>query len=124
MTAKGTFAVKLTPAEGAVTRMTIDKVFYGDLNGTSKGEMLAAMTPVKGSAGYVAIETVTGELAGRKGAFTLQHSGTMSGNKQELSVTVVPDSATGDLAGLAGRMAIRIEGKEHFYEFTYSLPAR
>jgi len=124
MTAKGTFAVKLTPAEGAVTRMTIDKVFYGDLTGTSKGEMLAAMTPVKGSAGYVAIETVTGELAGRKGAFTLQHSGTMSGGKQELSVTVVPDSATGDLAGLAGRMAIRIEGKEHFYEFTYSLPAR
>ena len=124
MTAKGTFAVKLTPAEGAVTRMTIDKVFYGDLTGTSKGEMLAAMTPVKGSAGYVAIETVTGELSGRKGAFTLQHSGTMSGNKQELSVTVVPDSATGDLAGLAGRMAIRIEGKEHFYEFTYSLPAR
>lgn len=124
MTAKGTFAVKLTPAEGAVTRMTIDKVFYGDLTGTSKGEMLAAMTPVKGSAGYVAIETVTGELSGRKGAFTLQHSGTMSGGKQELSVTVVPDSATGDLAGLAGRMAIRIEGKEHFYEFTYSLPAR
>jgi hypothetical protein len=124
MNAKGTFAVKLTPAEGAVTRMTIDKVFYGDLTGASKGEMLAAMTPVKGSAGYVAIETVTGELAGRKGAFTLQHSGTMSGGKQELSVTVVPDSATGDLAGLAGRMAIRIEGKEHFYEFTYSLPAR
>jgi len=124
MTAKGTFAVKLTPAEGAVTRMTIDKVFYGDLTGASKGEMLAAMTPVKGSAGYVAIETVTGELAGRKGAFTLQHSGTMSGGKQELSVTVVPDSATGELAGLAGRMSIRIEGKEHFYEFTYSLPAR
>ena len=124
MTAKGTFAVKLTPAEGAVTRMTIDKVFYGDLTGSSKGEMLAAMTPVKGSAGYVAIETVTGELAGRKGAFTLQHSGTMSGGKQELSVTVVPDSATGELAGLAGRMSIRIEGKEHFYEFTYSLPAR
>jgi Protein of unknown function (DUF3224) len=124
MTAKGTFAVKLTPAEGTVTRMTIDKIFYGDLTGTSKGEMLAAMTPVKGSAGYVAIETVNGELAGRKGAFTLQHSGTMSGGKQELSVTVVPDSATGDLAGLSGRMAIRIEGKEHFYEFTYSLPAR
>lgn len=124
MTAKGTFAVKLTPAEGAVTRMTIDKVFYGDLTGASKGEMLAAMTPVKGSAGYVAIETVTGELAGRKGAFTLQHSGTMSGGKQELSVTVVPDSATGELAGLSGRMSIRIEGKEHFYEFTYSLPAR
>lgn len=124
MTAKGTFAVKLTPAEGAVTRMTIDKVFYGDLTGASKGEMLAAMTPVKGSAGYVALETVTGELAGRKGAFTLQHSGTMSGGKQELSVTVVPDSATGELAGLSGRMSIRIEGKEHFYEFTYSLPAR
>ena len=124
MTAKGTFAVKLTPAEGAVTRMTIDKVFYGDLTGASKGEMLAAMTPVKGSAGYVAIEAVTGELAGRKGAFTLQHSGTMSGGKQELSVTVVPDSATGELAGLSGRMSIRIEGKEHFYEFTYSLPPR
>ena len=121
MNAKGTFAVKLSPLEGAVTRMGIDKIFYGELSGTSKGEMLAAMTAVKGSAGYVAMETVTGELGGRKGTFVLQHSGTMAGGKQELSVTVVPDSGTGGLTGISGKMAIRIEGKEHYYEFVYTL---
>jgi hypothetical protein len=121
-TAKGTFAVKLVPVEGGlVPRMTIDKTFSGDLEGTSAGEMLAAMTEVKGSAGYVAMEKVTGSLRGKKGTFTLQHSGTMAGGKQELSVTVVPDSGTGELVGLAGKMAIVIEGKQHLYEFVYSL---
>jgi hypothetical protein len=122
-TAKGTFEVKIVPVEGGglVTRMTIDKTFSGDLAGTSAGEMLAAMTEVKGSAGYVAIEKVTGTLGGKKGTFTLQHSGTMAGGKQELSVTVVPDSGTGELVGLAGKMSIVIEGKKHFYEFVYSL---
>ena len=121
-TAKGTFEVKIVPVEGGlVTRMTIDKTFSGDLAGTSVGEMLAAMTEVKGSAGYVAIEKVSGSLGGKKGTFVLQHSGTMAGGKQELSVTVVPDSGTGELVGLAGRMAIVIDGKKHLYEFVYSL---
>jgi hypothetical protein len=122
--AKGTFAVTLQPLDGAVSRMSIDKTFSGDLAGTSKGEMLAATTEVKGSAGYVAMEKVTGTLAGRKGTFMLQHSGTMAGGKQELSVTVVPDSGTEELTGLAGKMAIIIEGKKHSYEFVYTLPGR
>ncbi|MBL8236583.1 MAG: DUF3224 domain-containing protein [Bryobacterales bacterium] len=120
-TAKGTFEVKLKPLEGAVTRMSLDKTFAGDLAGTSVGEMLAAMTAVKGSAGYVAMETVTATLGGKRGTFVLQHSGTMAGGKQELSVTVVPDSGTGELAGLSGKMRIIIDGKAHLYEFDYSL---
>ena len=84
--------------------------------------MMTAITGTKGSAGYVAIERVTGSLDGRTGAFTLQHSGTMTRGVPELSVTVVPDSGTGQLAGLSGKMAIRIEeGGKHFYDFDYSL---
>jgi hypothetical protein len=127
--ATGTFDVKLTPQasdakdEGSpVGRMTIDKQFHGDLEGTSKGEMLTAMTAVKGSAGYVALERVTGTLGGRKGAFALQHSGIMTRGTPSLSITVVPDSGTEQLAGLAGKMAILIaaDGK-HSYEFDYTL---
>lgn len=129
--ATGPFDVKLTPQssdpmpEGVTLgRMSIDKQFHGDLEAASKGEMLSAMTSVKGSAGYVAIERVSGTLAGRKGTFTLQHSGTMARGAQQLTITVVPDSGTGDLAGLTGRMAIRIEtGGKHFYDFDYELPA-
>ena len=122
-TARGTFEVKLKPEgnqqdEG---RMSIDKQFHGDLEATSKGTMLAAMTAVKGSAGYVAIERVTGALAGRAGSFVLQHSGTMTRGVPEQSVTVVPDSGTEELAGLAGRMTIVIEAGAHSYEFEYSL---
>jgi hypothetical protein len=127
--ANGTFEVKLTPqkpdnkeAESAnVGRMSIDKQFHGDLEATSKGEMLAAMTDVKRSAGYVAIERVTGTLHGRNGTFVLQHSGTMTRGEPKLSVTVVPDSGTGDLAGLVGTLTIRIAEKQHFYEFDYTL---
>jgi hypothetical protein len=126
--ASGTFDVKLTPqkpdnteAESAnLGRMSIDKKFSGDLEATSKGEMLSAMTEVKGSAGYVAVERVRGTLQGRHGTFVLQHSGTMTRGIPELSVTVVPDSGTGKLAGLAGRMTIRIDGGKHFYEFDYA----
>jgi hypothetical protein len=127
--ATGSFDVKLTPkapdatGEGApVGRMTIDKQFHGDLEGTSKGEMLTAMTAVKGSAGYVAIERVTGTLGGRKGTFALQHSGTMTRGTPSLTITVVPDSGTEQLAGLTGKMAIIIaaDGK-HSYEFDYTL---
>jgi len=127
--ASGSFEVKLTPqkpdnkeSESAnLGRMSIDKKFSGDLEATSKGEMLSAMTEVKGSAGYVAMERVSGTLQGQKGTFVLQHSGTMTRGVPEMSVTVVPDSGTGDLAGLAGRMTIKIDARKHFYEFDYTL---
>ena len=122
--ASGTFEVKLTPqaaddkAEDAnLGRMLIDKQFHGDLEGTSKGQMLSAMTAVKGSAGYVAIEKVTGKLHGRTGTFVLQHTGTMNRGAQQLSVTVVPDSGTGELTGLSGKMNIIIADGKHSYEF-------
>jgi hypothetical protein len=123
--AAGTFEVKLTPQsteDPALGRLTIDKQFHGDLEGTSQGQMLTAMTDVKGSAGYVAIERVTGTLGHRAGTFALQHNGTMTRGAQQLSVTVVPDSGTSALAGLQGKMSIQIEGGKHSYEFEYSLP--
>jgi hypothetical protein len=103
--------------------MAIAKEFDGDLAATSRGTMLAAMTAVKGSAGYVAIEQVTGRLGGREGTFVLQHSGTMTRGVPELSVTVVPDSGTGDLTGLAGRMTIDVVDGKHSYSFEYCLAA-
>jgi len=124
--ATGTFDVKLTPQaaddkDAPVGRMTIDKQFHGDIDGTSKGEMLAAMTSVKGSAGYVAIEKVTGTLKGRRGTLVLQHSGTMNRGTQQLSITVVPDSGTEELAGLSGNFTIKIVDGKHFYEFEYAI---
>ena len=126
--ASGAFEVKLSPratddqAEGGLLgRMSIDKQFRGDLEATSKGEMLTAGTSVKGSAGYVAIEQVTGTLHGRGGTFILQHSGTMTRGVPQLTITVVPDSGTGDLAGLAGRMTIEIADGKHSYGFEYAL---
>ena len=126
--ASGAFEVKLVPqamddqAEGApLGRMVIDKQFHGDLEATSKGEMLTAGTSVKGSAGYVAIEQVTGTLHGRSGSFVLQHSGTMTRGAPQLTITVVPDSGTGELAGLAGRMTIDIDDGKHSYGFEYTL---
>jgi hypothetical protein len=101
--------------------MSIDKQFHGDLEATSKGEMLAAGTDVKGSAGYVAIERVTGALVGRTGTFILQHSGTMTRGEPQQSVTVVPDSGTGELVGLAGKMTTRVADKQHYYEFDYTI---
>jgi hypothetical protein len=106
---------------GQLGRMSIDKRFHGDLEATSKGEMLTAGTSVKGSAGYVAIERVDGTLRGRSGTFVLQHSGTMTRGVPQLTVTVVPDSGTGELAGLAGRMAIVIADGKHSYDFEYTL---
>jgi hypothetical protein len=126
--AKGTFEVKLQPLsfEGAdpawkLGRMSIDKVIVGDLVATTKGQMASAMTETKGSAGYVAIERVTGTLNGMKGAFVLQHSGILNRGAQSLSVVVVPDSGTEELAGLEGDFKIIIEGGKHSYEFTYRL---
>ncbi len=124
--ASGTFDVKLTPqaddgGDAGVGRMSIDKQFHGDLEGTSKGQMLSAMGSVKGSAGYVAMERVTGNLKGRSGSFVLQHSGTMTRGEPQLIVSVVPDSGTGELAGLAGTLTIKIAEGRHSYEFEYTL---
>jgi len=122
--ATGTFEVDLKPlaAPDAVPgRMSIDKQFHGDLEATSRGEMLAAMGHVKGSAGYVAMEQVTGTLHGRSGTFVLMHTGLMTRGAPSLSVIVVPDSGTGDLAGLSGTLQIIIEAGKHSYEFDYEL---
>lgn len=128
--ASGTFEVKLTPqpaddyADGAALgRLSIDKQFRGDLEGTSRGQMLTGMSSVKGSAGYVAVERVSGTLAGRRGTFILQHSGTMTRGAPELRVHVVPDSGTDELAGLVGTMTIDASGGRHAYTFDYTLPA-
>ena len=127
--AKGEFAVKLLPfaiegePEGSkLGRMSINKTISGDLVATTVGQMLSAMTEVKGSAGYVAIEKVEGVLQGKRGTFVLQHSGTMNQGTPSLSVTVVPDSGTGELVGLAGEFSITIAGGKHSYEFKYTLP--
>lgn len=106
----------------AVARMTLDKKFHGALEATSKGQMLAASSAtVKGSAGYVAMEVVAGTLDGKAGTFVLQHSATMNRGGPTLSITVVPDSATGELEGLVGKMNIVIASGKHSYEFEYSL---
>lgn len=102
-------------------RMSIDKTFSGSLSAVSKGEMLSARTPVPGSAGYVAIEQVTGELEGKRGSFVLQHYGLMSAGNSLLTLEVVPGSGTGELTGLTGKMNIRIENRQHYYDFEYSL---
>jgi len=127
--AAGPFDVTVSPqgqpgvADGVTTgRMAIDKRYHGDLECTGVGEMLSALTATEGSAGYVAIERVTGTLHGRSGSFVVQHSGTMARGAQALTIGVVPDSGTGELAGIAGTMRIRIEERKHFYEFDYEIP--
>jgi hypothetical protein len=127
--ATGTFEVKLIPQapdgkfeDATLGRMTIDKQIHGDLEATSKGTMLTAGTDVKGSAGYVAIERVTGTLHGRTGTFVLQHTGTMNRGAYQLSITVVPDSGSGQLVGLTGKFNITIADGKHSYDFEYTLP--
>jgi hypothetical protein len=127
--ATGTFEVKITPQapdgkfeDATLGRMTIDKQIHGDLEATSKGTMLTAGTDVKGSAGYVAIERITGTLQGRTGSFGLQHTGTMNRGAPQLSITVVPDSGAGQLAGLTGKMTINIADGRHSFVFDYTLP--
>jgi uncharacterized protein DUF3224 len=128
--ASGSFDVKIEPhstpdtAEGSTLgQASLSKVFHGDLEATSRGTMLTALTDTSGSAGYVAIERVSGALQGRRGSFVLQHSGLMNRGEAELHLVVVPDSASGELAGLTGRMAIDIIEGRHFYRFEYTLPA-
>jgi hypothetical protein len=127
--ASGTFEVKLTPqaaeegTDAGLGRMSSEKQFHGDLEGTSKGFMLSsAATIVKGSGGYVAMERVTGTLKGRTGSFVLQHSGTMTRGTPQLNITVVPDSGTGQLTGISGAFTIKIDAGKHSYEFEYTLP--
>ena len=127
MQASGPFDVKLAPQADdgdGVGRMTLDKRYHGALDASSRGQMLAVMGGVQDSGSYVALERVDGTLGERKGTFALQHAGTMNRGAQSLSITVVPDSGTGELGGLAGRMDIRIEpGGKHFYDFDYTLTA-
>ncbi len=130
--ATGTFEVVIQPQPTAapasaaepkgVGRMSLDKTFSGELVGTGSGEMLTAMTDTKGSAGYVAVEMVSGTLQGRKGSFMLQHSGSMNRGAPSLVITVVPDSGRGELVGITGQLTIRIDGGKHFYDFEYALP--
>jgi hypothetical protein len=127
--AYGEFDVKVHPlplggpAEDATLgRMSLEKEFRGDLEGSGKGQMLTGMTAVAGSAAYVAIERVTARLEGREGTFTLQHRGTMQQGEQNLLVSIVPDSGTGALEGISGTLHILIEGKKHRYDLEYILP--
>lgn len=129
MHATGTFDVKLTPQTATaeietakLSRMTIDKQFHGDLTAASLGEMLAVRMEAHGSAGYVAMERVTGTLHGHKGSFVLQHSGTMNRGVSSLQLTVVPDSGTGELTQLSGTMTIEIDQGTHRYAMDYVLP--
>ena len=128
-TAKGTFDAKVTPqpaAEGddpAFTRFSVAKQFRGDLQGTSKVEMLAAATAKKDSGGYVALERVTAILGGRQGTFCLAHMGSMKGGSFDLTIAVVPDSGTDQLTGISGKFSIEIKDGKHFYTFNYTLPA-
>lgn len=127
--AKGSFTVEMAPqgepeiADGvALGRMALNKAFAGDLEGVGVGQMLTALTPTKGSAGYVAIERVSGSLHGRKGSFVFQHSGIMNQGEKQLTITVVPGSGTDELAGLAGTFTLNVVDGEHLYQFEYSLP--
>ncbi|WP_109124686.1 DUF3224 domain-containing protein [Dyella sp. C11] len=127
--ATGTFEVKMSPqppqdgvGDPTVGRMAIDKQFKGDMQGHGKGQMLAVGTPVDGSAGYVAMERVTARVHGRQGSFALQHTGTMNRGNPQLSVTIVPDSGTDALAGIAGSFSILVEHGAHSYVLDYTLP--
>ena len=125
MIAAGPFEVRLTPqppGEDAVPgRFVLDKVFHGDLEAISKGQMLAFSSSVEGSAGYVAMEQVAGTLHGWRGTFVLQHSGTMTRGNGQLAITVVPDSGTEELTNLSGTMRIDVSGGKHAYVFEYTI---
>jgi hypothetical protein len=128
MRATGPFDVKLNllepynKSDPGFGRRSIDKQFHGDLDATSQGEMLSVGS-ASGSGGYVAMERVSGSLHGRKGSFALQHNATMTRGAPALNIIVVPDSGSGELTGLSGRMTINIApGGAHSYESEYTLP--
>ena len=129
--AHGTFTVDVRPIPppppDGVARYSIDKQVHGDLEATTKGEMLSAGDPKQGIAGYVAMEMVTGTLkdeqgAGRHGSFALQHTATMDASGPKMTVIVVPGSGTSDLKGIAGTFTIHIDKGQHSYDFEYTLP--
>ena len=127
--AKGSFEVKLTPqpaddnpAGVVIGRMALDKTFHGDIDATSRGQMLAMRSDVQGSAGYVAMEKVVGTVHGRKGSFVFQHSGIMNRGAASLSLAIVPDSGTEELTGISGTAKIIIADGKHSYELDYALP--
>jgi hypothetical protein len=126
--AAGKFTVTLEPlarethGDATIGRMTLAKTFDGDLVGRSEGQMLTAMTPVKGSAAYVAVEWFQGALNGRQGGFALVHRGVMTAGDQQLMITIVPDSGSGELLGVAGSLSIDIREGQHFYALDYELP--
>jgi hypothetical protein len=124
--ARGTFTVDMHPltpslAEG-ISRYSIDKKLTGDLEGSTKGEMLSGGDPKQGAAGYVAMELFTGTLAGKHGSFALQHMATMDQGGRKMSVIVVPGSGTQDLKGIAGTFSIEIANGQHSYDMEYTLP--
>jgi uncharacterized protein DUF3224 len=128
MHAKGTFEVKMAPqpaqegvGDASIGRMGLDKQYSGDLEATGKGQMLAIRSAVEGSAGYVALEKVSGTVQGRSGAFALQHSGTMARGVPQLMVSIVPDSGSDELQGLAGTLTITQSDGKHFYDLEYTL---
>ena len=128
MHASGPFDVKTNPIDDKspdplLGRFSLDKQYHGDLDGTGAGQMLTAGTAVKGSGAYVAIEKVSGSLKGRTGTFVLQHTGSMTGGNFQLNIAIVPDSGTGQLVGIAGKMTITIAaGGKHSYDLEYTLP--
>lgn len=124
----GSFSITMTPLQepqrsgrSTLGRMGLDKVYSGELAAQGKGEMLSAVTDTKGAAGYVAIEAISGTLQGRKGSFVVQHTGTMADGQQSLSITIVPHSGTDELERISGKLAIRIENGQHFYDLDYTL---
>ena len=128
-TIRGSFTVEVTPVppeagvgDASIARMGLHKRFEGGLRGEARGQMLATRSPVDGSAAYVALDRFEGEVDGLRGAFSLQHRGVMDRGEATLEVRVVPDSGTEALAGLRGSLIIRVEGKQHSYEFDYVLP--
>jgi len=126
--AHGTFTVKVqpltpAPAEG-LSRFSLDKEIHGDLEATSKGEMLGGGDYKQGEAGYVAIEMITGTLNGEHGSFALQHSSTMDKSGSKMNIIVVPGSGTGELKGISGTFTIKIEDGQHFYDLDYMLPGQ
>ncbi|NML60231.1 DUF3224 domain-containing protein [Massilia sp. RP-1-19] len=127
MQAKGAFEVQLKPAppepgRTRVGRMMMDKQYFGDLVATAQGEMLSAGNPATGSASYVAIEHVSGALNGKQGDFALAHTGTMHNSANDLTISIVPGSGTGELTGIDGKLTLSINGDQHFYEINYTLP--
>jgi len=129
--AKGTFEVKVTPLKGgedadvpSIGRLSLEKVFEGDISAKSKGQMLGNQSKDPGTGGYVAMESIDGSLNGRQGGFLLQHYGTMIGGEFDLLISIVPGSGSGELAGISGKMSIKIEKGKHFYDLEYSLPSR